>query len=158
MRYSALAGEKLVGHVNATYGGGCMHTDAFANRGSSARPCATSPLPAGSSSALSSPFPRASSIVGGSAAVVTPVACAMEMVHTMSLIHDDMPCMDEDALRHGRPIEQVAFGEYTALLSGNLALSSRSACCHSWPSSGTLWVPEAWPPDRSPTRRPRACP
>lgn len=62
-------------------------------------------------------------LVGGSAAVATPVACAVEMVHTMSLIHDDMPCMDDDALRRGRPANHVAFGEYTALLSGDALLA-----------------------------------
>jgi geranylgeranyl diphosphate synthase type II len=62
-------------------------------------------------------------LVGGSAAVAIPVACAVEMVHTMSLIHDDMPCMDDDALRRGRPANHVAFGEYTALLSGDALLA-----------------------------------
>jgi geranylgeranyl diphosphate synthase type II len=62
-------------------------------------------------------------LVGGSAQVAMPVACAVEMVQTMSLIHDDMPCMDDDAFRRGRPANHVAFGEYTALLSGDALLA-----------------------------------
>jgi geranylgeranyl diphosphate synthase type II len=62
-------------------------------------------------------------LVGGSAAVAMPVACAVEMVHAMSLIHDDMPCMDDDDFRRGRPASHVAFGEYTALLSGDALLA-----------------------------------
>ncbi|CAM0913890.1 unnamed protein product [Alopecurus aequalis] len=54
-------------------------------------------------------------LVGGSAAVATPVACAVEMVHTWSLIRYDMACMENAALR---PANHVAEGEYTALYSG----------------------------------------
>lgn len=60
---------------------------------------------------------------GGSAAAAVPVACAAEMIHTASLIHDDMPCMDDDALRRGRPSNHVAFGEPTALLAGDALLA-----------------------------------
>lgn len=42
-------------------------------------------------------------LVGGSVDVAMPTACAMEMVHTMSLIHDDLPCMDNDDFRRGKP-------------------------------------------------------
>ncbi|KAL6890587.1 hypothetical protein ACP4OV_008842 [Aristida adscensionis] len=62
-------------------------------------------------------------LVGGPAAAATPVACAAEMIHTASLIHDDMPCMDDDALRRGRPANHVAFGEFTALLAGDALLA-----------------------------------
>lgn len=62
-------------------------------------------------------------LVGGAADSAVPVACAVEMVHTMSLIHDDMPCMDNDALRRGRPANHVAFGEFTALLAGDALLA-----------------------------------
>ncbi|KAL5228035.1 hypothetical protein ABZP36_016300 [Zizania latifolia] len=62
-------------------------------------------------------------LVGGAAAAVTPVACAVEMMHTMSLIHDDMPCMDDDSLRRGRPSNHVVFGEFTALLAGDALLA-----------------------------------
>jgi geranylgeranyl diphosphate synthase type II len=48
-------------------------------------------------------------MVGGAEAAAAPVACAVEMVHTMSLIHDDLPCMDDDDLRRGCPTNHVAF-------------------------------------------------
>jgi farnesyl diphosphate synthase len=47
------------------------------------------------------------------------VACAVEMIHVYSLIHDDLPCMDDDQLRRGRPTCHVAFDEATALLAGD---------------------------------------
>jgi len=53
------------------------------------------------------------------AAVVDAVAAAVEMIHAYSLIHDDLPCMDDDTLRRGRPTVHVAFGEATALLAGD---------------------------------------
>ncbi|PAN31647.1 hypothetical protein PAHAL_5G434400 [Panicum hallii] len=62
-------------------------------------------------------------LAGGLAAAATPVACAVEMIHTASLIHDDMPCMDDGALRRGRPSNHVAFGEPTALLAGDALLA-----------------------------------
>ncbi|KAJ1283077.1 hypothetical protein BS78_03G100700 [Paspalum vaginatum] len=62
-------------------------------------------------------------LVGGAAAGAVPVACAAEMIHTASLIHDDMPCMDDDALRRGRPSNHVAYGEPTALLAGDALLA-----------------------------------
>lgn len=48
-----------------------------------------------------------------------PFACAVEMVHTYSLIHDDLPCMDDDDLRRGRPTCHKVYGEATALLAGD---------------------------------------
>ena len=48
-----------------------------------------------------------------------PFACAIEMVHTYSLIHDDLPCMDDDALRRGRPTCHIAYDEATAVLAGD---------------------------------------
>ncbi len=47
------------------------------------------------------------------------VACAIEMIHTYSLIHDDLPCMDNDVLRRGKPTNHVVFGEAQALLAGD---------------------------------------
>ncbi len=47
------------------------------------------------------------------------VACALEMLHTYSLIHDDLPAMDDDVLRRGRPTCHVAFDEATAILAGD---------------------------------------
>ena len=46
-------------------------------------------------------------------------ACAVEAVHCYSLIHDDLPCMDDDALRHGKPTLHLAFDEATAVLAGD---------------------------------------
>ncbi|UTL71244.1 polyprenyl synthetase family protein [Bacillus halotolerans] len=48
-----------------------------------------------------------------------PVGCAVEMIHTYSLIHDDLPCMDDDDLRRGKPTNHKVFGEATAVLAGD---------------------------------------
>ena len=58
-------------------------------------------------------------LVGGDPAKALPFACAVEMIHTYSLIHDDLPCMDDDDLRRGRPSCHKQFGEATALLAGD---------------------------------------
>ncbi len=58
-------------------------------------------------------------LLGGSPADAMPFACALEMIHTYSLIHDDLPCMDDDALRRGKPSCHIAFGEAVALLAGD---------------------------------------
>ncbi|HYJ46809.1 MAG TPA: polyprenyl synthetase family protein, partial [Pyrinomonadaceae bacterium] len=50
-------------------------------------------------------------------------ACALEMIHTYSLIHDDLPAMDDDDLRRGRPTAHVRFGEATAVLAGDALLT-----------------------------------
>ena len=60
---------------------------------------------------------------GGSDAAALPFACAVEMIHTYSLIHDDLPCMDNDDLRRGKPTNHKAFGESTALLAGDSLLT-----------------------------------
>lgn len=60
---------------------------------------------------------------GGELASVLPTACAIELVHAQSLIHDDLPCMDDDALRRGKPTLHVAFGESTAVLAGDALLA-----------------------------------
>ena len=57
--------------------------------------------------------------VGGTEKDVLPVACALEMIHTYSLIHDDLPPMDDDDLRRGRPSNHKVFGEAVALLAGD---------------------------------------
>ena len=58
-------------------------------------------------------------ISGGDVEKAMPVACAIEMLHTYSLIHDDLPCMDNDDLRRGKPTNHVVFGECTAVLAGD---------------------------------------
>lgn len=52
-----------------------------------------------------------------------PFACAIEMVHAYSLIHDDLPCMDDDAMRRGKPSCHIVFGEADALLAGDALLT-----------------------------------
>jgi|DewCreStandDraft_2_1066082.scaffolds.fasta_scaffold02541_9 geranylgeranyl diphosphate synthase type II len=61
--------------------------------------------------------------VGGSTDLVLPFACAIEMIHTYSLIHDDLPAMDDDELRRGRPTNHVVFGEALAILAGDALLT-----------------------------------
>ena len=58
-------------------------------------------------------------LVGGDPQRAMSTACALEMVHTMSLIHDDLPAMDDDDLRRGRPTNHKMFGEATAILAGD---------------------------------------
>jgi len=57
--------------------------------------------------------------VGGNAAAALRAGCAVELIHAYSLVHDDMPCMDNDVLRRGKPTVHVKFGEATALLAGD---------------------------------------
>ena len=57
--------------------------------------------------------------VGGSADQVLPAACAIEMIHSYSLIHDDLPAMDDDDWRRGKPTNHKVFGEATAILAGD---------------------------------------
>lgn len=62
-------------------------------------------------------------MLGGDAEKALPFACALEMIHTYSLIHDDLPCMDDDDMRRGRPSNHKVFGEATAVLAGDGLLS-----------------------------------
>ncbi len=57
--------------------------------------------------------------LGGDVEAALPYACAVEFIHAYSLIHDDLPCMDDDSLRRGRPSNHIAFGEDIALLAGD---------------------------------------
>src|SRR5262249_3884606 len=61
--------------------------------------------------------------VGGAAEDALPFACALEMVHTFSLIHDDLPAMDDDDLRRGKPTSHKVFGEAIAILAGDALLA-----------------------------------
>ena len=58
-------------------------------------------------------------VCGGEVRSALPVACAEEMLHTYSLIHDDLPCMDNDDLRRGKPTNHKVYGECTAVLAGD---------------------------------------
>lgn len=62
--------------------------------------------------------------LGGSAEEALPYACALEMIHTYSLIHDDLPAMDNDDTRRGKPSCHIAFGEAEAILAGDGLLSA----------------------------------
>ncbi len=62
--------------------------------------------------------------MGGNMEEALPFACALEMIHTYSLIHDDLPAMDNDDLRRGRPTNHKAFGEAVAILAGDGLLSA----------------------------------
>ena len=64
-----------------------------------------------------------SKLFGGSLESAIDYACSIEMIHTFSLIHDDMPCMDNDDMRRGKPSNHVLFGEATALLAGDSLLA-----------------------------------
>jgi geranylgeranyl diphosphate synthase, type II len=58
-------------------------------------------------------------LMGGTEAMAMPTACALEMIHTMSLIHDDLPAMDNDDFRRGKPTNHKAYGEDIAILAGD---------------------------------------
>lgn len=58
-------------------------------------------------------------LVGGTSAIAMPTACALEMIHTMSLIHDDLPAMDNDDFRRGKPTNHKVYGEDIAILAGD---------------------------------------
>ncbi|KAL8466614.1 hypothetical protein ACS0TY_035602 [Phlomoides rotata] len=62
-------------------------------------------------------------VVGGHQSAAVPAACAVEMIHTMSLIHDDLPCMDDDDLRRGKPTNHKVYGEDVAVLAGDALLA-----------------------------------
>ena len=63
------------------------------------------------------------SLFGGTYEDAEPYACALEMVHAYSLIHDDLPCMDNDDMRRGKPSCHKQFGETVALLAGDALLT-----------------------------------
>ena len=61
--------------------------------------------------------------LGGTYEQALPVACAIEMLHAQTLIHDDLPCMDNDDFRRGKPTNHKVFGEATAVLAGDALIS-----------------------------------
>jgi len=68
-------------------------------------------------------------MMGGTAEMAMPTAVAIEMIHTMSLVHDDLPAMDNDSLRRGVPTNHVVFGEDIAILAGDALLSEAFEHC-----------------------------
>ncbi|MGD0016386.1 MAG: polyprenyl synthetase family protein [Verrucomicrobiia bacterium] len=79
--------------------------------------------------------------VGGKDGAAMPLACAVECIHTYSLIHDDLPCMDDDDFRRGKPTNHKVFGEGIAVLAGDALLTEAFAL-----------VAKADPPKRYPVR------
>jgi geranylgeranyl pyrophosphate synthase len=67
-------------------------------------------------------------------ATAMPAACAVEMVHAYSLVHDDLPAMDDDALRRGRPTAHVVYGDGLAILAGDGLLTEAFGVLAGWPS------------------------
>ncbi|MGQ9497873.1 MAG: polyprenyl synthetase family protein [Desulfotomaculales bacterium] len=65
----------------------------------------------------------AAEVVGGSSTAVMPAACGLELIHTYSLIHDDLPAMDNDDFRRGKPASHKVFGEAIAILAGDALLT-----------------------------------
>ncbi len=65
--------------------------------------------------------------VGGNLAPAMPIACALELIHTYSLIHDDLPAMDNDDFRRGKPTNHKVFGEAIAILAGDALLTEAFA-------------------------------
>ena len=70
---------------------------------------------------------RAGLPIEESRARALPAACAVELIHTYSLVHDDLPAMDNDIMRRGRPTAHVVFGEGMAILSGDALLTEAFA-------------------------------
>ena len=66
---------------------------------------------------------EACKLFGGRKEDAMPTACAIEMYHSMTLIHDDLPCMDNDDFRRGQPTNHKVFGEATAVLAGDALLT-----------------------------------
>ena len=60
---------------------------------------------------------------------VLPAACSLELVHTFSLVHDDLPALDDDDLRRGQPSSHIRFGEDVAILAGDALLAEAFAWC-----------------------------
>src|SRR5689334_10638805 len=69
---------------------------------------------------------------------VLPLAAAIELIHTYSLIHDDLPAMDDDALRRGKPTCHVVFGEAQAILAGDALLTLAFEVLATWPEGDEL--------------------
>lgn len=81
----------------------------------------------------------AAAAVGANTQVADDCACAIEAVHTYSLIHDDLPAMDDDALRRGQPTCHIAFDEATAILAGD----ALQCLAFEWLANSTLLPPSA---------------
>ena len=74
--------------------------------------------------------------LGCEAGELLPAACALELVHTFSLVHDDLPALDDDDLRRGQPSAHVAFGEAVAILAGDALLAEAFRLVLRYPQAG----------------------
>jgi geranylgeranyl diphosphate synthase type II len=81
---------------------------------------------------------RASLAADSATALALPAACAIELIHTYSLVHDDLPAMDNDTLRRGRPTAHVVYGEGTAILSGDALLTEAFVLLTREPRTGEV--------------------
>jgi len=81
-------------------------------------------------------------------ALALPAACAVEMVHTYSLVHDDLPAMDDDALRRGRPTSHVVFGDGLAVLAGDGLLTEAFHVLAAPTATGAAAGAPTAPPER----------
>jgi geranylgeranyl diphosphate synthase, type II len=84
----------------------------------------------------------ATDAVGGDATAVLPAACALEYIHTYSMIHDDLPAMDDDAYRRGKLTNHKVYGEALAILAGDALLT------HAFEVMSSPALAAAFPPDR----------
>lgn len=88
----------------------------------------------------------ATETVGGDLKVALPAACALELIHTYSLIHDDLPAMDDDDLRRGKPTSHKVFGDALAILAGDALLTeafyllTHPRLTHSIPNSSLITI------------------
>jgi geranylgeranyl diphosphate synthase type II len=71
-----------------------------------------------------------------------PAACALEFIHTYSLVHDDLPAMDNDTMRRGRPTSHVVFGEGMAILAGDALLTEAFSLLAREPAHSSLILPD----------------
>lgn len=87
----------------------------------------------------------AAETVGGSRKAILPLACALELIHTYSLIHDDLPAMDDDVKRRGKPTCHIRFDEATAILAGDALLTLAfeilaATGCQATPDDHCRWL------------------
>jgi len=75
---------------------------------------------------------------GGDADAATEAACALELIHTYSLVHDDLPALDDDTLRRGRPTVHVTYDEALAIMVGDALLTEGFAVLARWPEGEAL--------------------
>jgi len=126
MRYSLFAGGKRLRPILALASAETIAADA------SLQAPATASLFAAAASPGRWDAPGAGDLEAGAAerlaiGLALPAACAIEMIHTYSLVHDDLPAMDDDTLRRGRPTSHVVYGEGIAILAGDGLLTEAFA-------------------------------